>query len=212
MNDNTRAQWARYQESAVPCPDCAWLLYYLVADHNAATATTHPGYRRLVAQTRRSRTWLGTHFRHLERDGHIVLVREGKWRGGAHDAAAEYRLPWLVNPPASSVRNQTDTAGESSVRNQTDRRTEEPVDESESPVQIRDDKRHDKRHTPTPYGSTASAASPRAATDAVPKPLDCNTCTTCQHILGTGAACPEGDFFAGDPRACLAERRKANVA
>ena len=213
MNDNTRGQWARYQEAQVPCPDCAWLLYYLVADHNAATGVTHPGYRRLLTATRRSRTWVGTHLRHLENDGHIVLARPGKWKGGAHDSAAEYRLPWLANPVPSSVRIQTDDPDRLSVRIQTDKRHDSSVDNGTSSVQIQHDKRHDKRHTPSPYGRTGDRRSPQAATDAVPDPTDCNTCTTCEHILGADAPCPQADWYAGtgDPL-CLAERRKVNVA
>jgi hypothetical protein len=116
VNEWTLRQWSAYQEREVPCADCAWLLYHLVADHNATTGVTHPGDARLHRQTRRSKSWVTNHKHHLERDGHIVLVRKGRWRGHEHDAAAEYALPWLRNEPPShrrsSPRIQGDTQGD----------------------------------------------------------------------------------------------------
>jgi hypothetical protein len=107
VNRNTLIQWWTYQERSVACPDCAWLLGALVADHNAATGITRPGYRRLTSTTRRSRAWVSTHLRHLEDEGHVKLVKGGQWKGHGHNDAAEYSIPWLNNPP-SSVQIQTE--------------------------------------------------------------------------------------------------------
>ena len=94
VNDNTRRQWDNYQAREVHCAGCAWLLWAFVAEHTAATGVSRPGDDRLKTLTRRSKKWVTAHKRHLERDGHIVLVSEGRWRGRR---AAEYALPWLHN-------------------------------------------------------------------------------------------------------------------
>lgn len=103
MNDNTRRQWDAYQERCVPCPDCAWLLYHLVADHSAAEGITRPGWQRLMDRCRRSRAWISTHMKHLERGQHIILASEGRWQGRQ---ASEYTIPWLHDVV---VRIQTTT-------------------------------------------------------------------------------------------------------
>ncbi len=185
MNDNTRRQWDVYQAEHVPCPDCAWLLLYLVADHNASTGVTHPGYSRLASRTRRSRSWISTHLRHLERDGHIVLAKAGKWTGRAHDAAAEYVIPWLHNRPAS-VQIPTETSNHAhrlSVQIPTEKRT---------------DRRTEKRTTSLPYGKTSDAAA-RAAPAVVAQPpgrVDENgafhpafcACSDCVEVGATNVA------------------------
>lgn len=168
MNDNTRRQWDLYQEREVPCPDCAWMLLYLVADHNATSGVTRPGWQRLIDRTRRSRSWVAAHLAHLERDGHIVLASTGRWRGRR---AAEYELPWLHNEPVDSRQP--------SVRNQTATRTTTRTTSSSF--------QEERRSAPRKTGAPAAAPSAGDATNP-------DWCPVCEEVVpdGTPCRCPGG--------------------
>lgn len=165
MNHSTRAQWDDYQAWAVPCADCAWLLKAFVQDHCAAEGFTRPGDDRLRTLTRRSKSWVTVHKRHLERDGHIVLVSEGRWHGRR---AAEYALPWLTDGP---VDNRSAAPRKRGAKRGAKRGTSSSL------------RKEDLARTPARKAEAASVAqSPDDATDP-------DWCRACEEIVPPGSPC-----------------------
>jgi hypothetical protein len=125
VNDWTLRQWWHYADANLTCPDCAWLLLWLVRDHDAGKGIAHPGVTRLTDTCHRNRRWVLRHLRELNEGGHILLVQRYPW---ATHKADEYALPWLANGITALVQKRTgrpDKRRRSPVR----QRTGEPVPE-----------------------------------------------------------------------------------